>query len=65
MGIYKVEVGTATHDDLRNGDVETETVCVVVSASTDSEAILLATQIAACNRRGAMPTRAFLLNFPT
>lgn len=61
---YVVEVGTATHDDLQLGRTETRTSRVVVLAGDDVEAVLVATQIAACTS-GGMPTRALLLDFPT
>jgi hypothetical protein len=62
---FAVEVDTASHDDLKNGITASCTSKVVVMAENDTEAVLIATQMAACNRRDAMPTRAALLDFPT
>lgn len=70
MHRYTVEVDTATHADLM-GDKEagiprrtcTRTSRIVVLAEDDHEAILVATQMAACTSRG-MPTAARLLDFP-
>jgi hypothetical protein len=68
---YVVDVETATHDDLM-GDEEagiprrtcTRTSRVVVLAETDTEAVLVAMQMAACTSRG-MPTAVLLRDFPT
>jgi hypothetical protein len=61
---YVVEVCTATHDDLKEHKLCTRHSKVAVMAKDDSEAILVATQIAACTSKG-MPTDAFLTDFPT
>ncbi len=64
MPAYRVEVATASHDDLRAGHPETRLSVVSVAAGSDTEAVLIACQMAACTS-GAMPTRAALLDFPT
>jgi hypothetical protein len=64
LATYRVQVGTASHDDLRAGRIETRMSVVVVLAGSDREAVLVACQIAACTS-GAMPTSAELLDFPT
>lgn len=64
MPAYRVEVATASHDDLHAGYVETRLSMVSVSADSDTDAVLIACQMAACTS-GAMPTRALLLDFPT
>lgn len=62
---YKVEVHTATHEELKRGGVGSAHVSFIrLDAVSDSEAVLVATQIAACNSRGAMPIYALLLDFP-
>jgi hypothetical protein len=61
---YRVEVATASHDDLRAGQTETRLSVVSVTADSDPEAMLIACQMAACTS-GAMPTQATLLDFPT
>lgn len=64
MPSYRVEVATASHDDLIAGETETRLSVVSVAANSDAEAVLIACQMAACTSRG-MPTRALLLDFPT
>lgn len=64
MPRYRVEVATASHDDLRAGRLESRVSVVVVTAADDTEAVLIACQVAACTS-GHMPTRAELLDFPT
>lgn len=61
---YIVRVETASHDDLRAGRTCTRVSRVAVLADDDTEAVLVATQIAACTS-GGMPTAALLLDFPT
>ena len=63
MPRYRVEVATASHDDLAAGATETRLSVVAVAARDDTEAVLIACQVAACTS-GAMPTRALLLDFP-
>lgn len=66
---FAVEVDTSSHDELRIGITASRTSKVVVMAENDTEAVLIATQMAC--RSGSkitpdrMPTRAFLLDFPT
>ena len=64
MPVYRVEVATASHEDLRAGCTEARLSVASVEADGDTEAVLIACQIAACTS-GAMPTRALLLDFPT
>lgn len=53
--LYAVLVESSTHDDLNEGLVTTEIVWTTVLASDVEEAMLVASQMAAC--RGRMPTR--------
>jgi len=64
MPTYRVEVATASHDDLRAGHTETRLSVIIVAANSDTDAVLIACQMAACTSRG-MLTRAELLDFPT
>lgn len=59
---YVVEVETATHDDLRNGEEATGLARYSVEAYDGWEAKLVACQMAA--REGRMPTRATLVANP-
>jgi hypothetical protein len=63
-GPYTVSVATASHDELKAGITNARTVRVRVWAKSDSEAVLLATQMAACNRSDRMPTSALLTDWP-
>lgn len=63
MAFYIVEVSTASHDDLRRGCVEQRVSRVALDAGNDTEAVLVACQIASCTS-GGMPTGAALLDFP-
>lgn len=64
MDRYVVQVDTASHDDLKAGVLVTRRSKVAVLADSDAEAVLVATQVAACTS-GAMPVAAALLDFPT
>jgi hypothetical protein len=64
MDRYVVQVDTASHDDLKTRVLVARRSKVVVLADSDADAVLLATQIAACTS-GAMPVAAALLDFPT
>lgn len=59
---YVVDVETATHDDLRNGEEATGLARYSVEAYDGWEAKLVACQMAA--REGRMPTRATLVANP-
>lgn len=59
---YVVDVETATHDDLRSGDIATGLARYSVDAYDGWEAKLLACQMA--SREGRMPTRATLVANP-
>ena len=56
MLTFTVVVATATHDDLANGLTAARYHRVDVLADTDTDATLIACQIAACH--GGMPTCA-------
>lgn len=58
MLTFTVHVTTATHDDLQRGDTATTYSRVDVLADTDTEALLVACQMAACR---AMPTSATIV----
>lgn len=70
---YMVEVECSTHDDLRRGVLaiprghEGLTYSVVAvspdEVSSDSEAMLVAAQMACCTS-GGMPTRTTLISWP-
>jgi hypothetical protein len=47
---YKVQVDTATHDDLQRGQTATATRFFMVAADSDQDAVLTATQMAAAFR---------------
>jgi len=61
---YVVEVDTALHDDVKAGRTATRTSRVALVAANDTDAVLVAAQIAACTS-GGMPTAARLVDFPT
>ncbi|WWT39796.1 hypothetical protein [Microcystis phage Mwe-JY05] len=64
LGRYLVEVDTAEHDDVKAGRIATRTSRVALAAANDSDAVLIAAQMATCTS-GGMPTAARLLDFPT
>lgn len=63
-GRYVVDVGYASHDDLKAGLLESGPRSrVVVAAVDDVEAMLVACQMVAA-RSGLMPTSALLRDWP-
>lgn len=58
--VWTVEVETATHDDLKAGETATRISRVQVLAPNETEAALVASQMAA--HEGRMPTRATVVD---